>query len=289
MAVMSPSHVPALVTIGEFSRITNLSVKTLRHYHDTGLLEPEHVDPSSGYRYYDVSQAATAQVIRRLRDLDLPIERLRTFLGAPDEQDRNAVIVEHLDRMSTQLSQTQETVDSLRRMLSRGRDAFPVSYRDQPAVTALAISETVAVPDAIGWGIGAFRVLHRALRTSHTAPTGHHGALFPTEFFTEEAGEVVAYVPVDRVPSELPDRVVAREIPGCRLAVTLFEGPALDLDLAYGALGRWVAERAISSTGPIREHYLPVGDSRDPLAHTTEVCWPVVDHAEGHSHRPPPE
>ena len=65
------SDVP-LLTIGEFSRMTFLSVKTLRHYHETGLLAPARIDASSGYRYYDVSQVTTAQVIRRFRDLDLP-------------------------------------------------------------------------------------------------------------------------------------------------------------------------------------------------------------------------
>ena len=76
------SDVP-LLSIGEFSRMTFLSVKTLRHYHETGLLAPARIDASSGYRYYDVSQVTTAQVIRRFRDLDLPIEQLRAFLDAP--------------------------------------------------------------------------------------------------------------------------------------------------------------------------------------------------------------
>src|ERR1700722_7536730 len=58
-----------LVTIGVFSRMTHLSIKTLRHYHDLGLLEPAAIDPFSGYRSYDTSQVPTAQVIRRLRDL----------------------------------------------------------------------------------------------------------------------------------------------------------------------------------------------------------------------------
>ena len=92
-----------LISIGDFSRMTFLSVKTLRHYHETGLLAPARIDPSSGYRYYDVSQVATAQVIRRFRDLDLPIERLRAFLDSPDEDARNAVIVTHLDKMSALL------------------------------------------------------------------------------------------------------------------------------------------------------------------------------------------
>ena len=57
-----------LVTIGEFSRMTHLSVKALRHYHDVGVLEPAAVNPDTGYRSYDLSQVPAAQVIRRLRD-----------------------------------------------------------------------------------------------------------------------------------------------------------------------------------------------------------------------------
>src|SRR5215218_1219926 len=132
-----------LVSIGEFSKMTFLSVKTLRHYHEEGLLEPARVDPSSGYRFYDASQVATAQVIRRFRDLGLPIERLRAFLDAPDEEARNGVIVDHLNRMSDQLQETQATVDSLRRMLAEEEAAFPVAYRDEPAITTLAIGERV--------------------------------------------------------------------------------------------------------------------------------------------------
>ena len=44
------------VTIGDFSRAAHLSVKTLRHYHEVGLLEPTEVDPNSGYRYYTEDQ-----------------------------------------------------------------------------------------------------------------------------------------------------------------------------------------------------------------------------------------
>jgi hypothetical protein len=46
------SDMTASLSIGEYSRATYLGVKTLRHYHEVGLLEPAHVDPSSGYRYY---------------------------------------------------------------------------------------------------------------------------------------------------------------------------------------------------------------------------------------------
>src|ERR1700760_564296 len=58
------------VTIGDFSRASHLSVKTLRHYHEVGLLEPSEVDPDNGYRYYSEDQIPLAQVIRRYFLLD---------------------------------------------------------------------------------------------------------------------------------------------------------------------------------------------------------------------------
>ena len=77
-------QLPSTAVLGEFSRMTYLSVKALRHYHDVGLLEPAEIDPSSGYRHYTADQVATAQAIRRFRDLDMPLEQVREVLQAPD-------------------------------------------------------------------------------------------------------------------------------------------------------------------------------------------------------------
>ena len=60
------------LTIGEFATLTHLSVRTLRRYHEAGLLEPAAVDPFTGYRYYAAEQIPSAQVIHRLRELDVP-------------------------------------------------------------------------------------------------------------------------------------------------------------------------------------------------------------------------
>src|SRR5947199_8397522 len=77
-------RVTTLLTIGDFSRMSYLSVKALRHYHETGLLEPARVDPDSGYRLYDATQVRTAQVIRRFRELGMPIEQVKEVLNAAD-------------------------------------------------------------------------------------------------------------------------------------------------------------------------------------------------------------
>ena len=94
--------------IGDFSRATFLSVKMLRHYHELGLLEPVDVDVDSGYRRYAAEQIVTAQVIRRFRDLDMPLQDIQSVLHAPDVETRNQVIANHLARLESNLARTQE-------------------------------------------------------------------------------------------------------------------------------------------------------------------------------------
>jgi len=106
------------LTVGDFSRATHLSVKTLRHYHQVGLLEPAAVNPGTGYRYYTAGQIPAAQVIRRLRDLEMPVADVKAVLAAPDAAARNALIAAHLARLEAGLAQTRAAVESLRTLLA---------------------------------------------------------------------------------------------------------------------------------------------------------------------------
>ncbi len=99
-----------MLAIGEFSRITHLSIRTLRHYHEVGLLEPAEIDPRSGYRHSTLGQVPIAQAIRRFRDLDMPVDRVREVLAAPDLATRNKLIAERLGALESKLAQTQAAV-----------------------------------------------------------------------------------------------------------------------------------------------------------------------------------
>ena len=68
------------LTIGDFSKATHLSIRTLRHYHQIGLLEPTDVDPDTGYRRYATEQIPAAQVIRRFRALDMSLDDIQAVL-----------------------------------------------------------------------------------------------------------------------------------------------------------------------------------------------------------------
>jgi DNA-binding transcriptional MerR regulator len=263
------------LAIGDFSRMTHLSVKALRHYHDVGLLDPVEIDPASGYRFYEPSQVPVAQVIRRFRDLGMPLEEVKAVLRAPDVAARNAVIVAHLDRMESQLENTQSTVASLRTLLERPPTPIAVEYRSVPPTRTVAIAETVSEQDIEEWWVGAFLELRSVLASADVAPAGPAGALYSNELFELELGEVVAFVPVSGVVG-VSGRVSEYEVPAVELAVALHEGAFGDLDQTYGALGNYVAERELGVEGPIREYYLVTPfDTDDEAEHRTEVGWPV--------------
>jgi DNA-binding transcriptional MerR regulator len=264
-----------LLTIGDFSRMTHLSIKALRHYHDVGLLEPAEIDRDSGYRRYEAAQVPVAQVIRRFRDLGMPVDEVRAVLDAPDVETRNRVIVAHLERMEEQLAQTQATVASLRTVLDAPRAALPVEFRSVGATPALVVRQVVTAADIEQWWFDAFRDLRKALDESGERRAGPDGCLYPGEMFEFEEGEMVAYVPVSGRP-ELSGRVQFELLPPVELAVTVHEGGYGDLDRTYGSLGTVVNERAVGVEGPIREHYLvgPFESDSEP-EWRTEVCWPV--------------
>ncbi len=267
-----------LVPIGDFSRMTHLSVKALRFYHDQGLLEPARIDPATGYRFYDPGQVPVAQVIRRFRDLDMPLDQVKAVLRAPDVEARTKEIIAHPTAMETKLAELQMSVASLRALLE-GPPARPeVEFRSIPAAPALAVRGTVSAEGAWAWGGDAFRELYDRIDRAGLAPAGPGGALFPAGFFELERAELTAFVPVDGSVSG-GGRAELVTIPGVEAAVMLHSGPAGDTDQTYGALGTAVAERAIGVEGPIREYYLVPFTAQDPSRFRIEICWPVFQTA----------
>jgi DNA-binding transcriptional MerR regulator len=250
-------------------------VKTLRHYHEVGLLEPAEVDPASGYRYYRTAQVPTAQVIRRLRDLEMPVEQVSAVLVADDLEARNALIAAHLQRMEDQLAQTQAAVALLRSLVESPAAPISVEHLEVAAVSAVAIRETVAREDLADWWAAGFAELRSHMADSGLEAGGPPGGLFSGELFEQALGEAVLFIPVDgRVPSA--GRARATVIAPGELAVAVHKGSHADIDRTYGALGTYVAEHAIGIEGPVRERYLVSRlDTPDVSKWRTEIGWPI--------------
>ena len=266
---------PASLSIGDFSRATHLSVKMLRHYHRLGLLEPSDVDLDTGYRRYTADQIPAAQVIRRFRDLDMPLDQIHAVLDAPDLQTRNQLIAAHLTQLEEDLSRTQQAIASLRDLLADPADALPVTQRRVGAVLAAAITAVVGIEDLLPWYLGALGELHATLEARGVRPSGPAGGMYATELFSDEKGQATVFVPT---PTEVPllGRVAPQVIPAAELAVIVHRGSHANVDRSYGALAAYVAGHALQVDGPIREYYLTDRhDTPDESAWRTEICWPI--------------
>jgi DNA-binding transcriptional MerR regulator len=271
------------LAIGDFSRATHLSVKTLRHYHRIGLLEPADVDPDTGHRRYTTQQIPTAQVIRRFRALEMPLEEIHAVIAAPDLDTRNELIAAHLKRLEHNLAKTQEAAASLRNLLEQPSESAPINVqrRTIDAVPAAAVSEVVSVEDALSWFQGALGELYATLAAQALPSAGPAGGIFSNEVFSHELGLATIFVPSHGVVRPI-GRVIPLVVPAAELAITVHDGPYSDVDRAYGALATYVTRHALAIDGPIREYYL-VGqhETRDESQWRTEIGWPIFQTGRG--------
>ena len=264
------------LTIGAFSRLTHLSIKTLRYYHEVGLLEPAVVDPDNGYRYYRTGQAHSAHLVRRFRDLGLPVADVKAVLAAPDLTARDAILAGHLDRMREQLQQTEAAVDSLRRMLEGGSTAIAIEERMLEGGPTISLAADLMRKDVTSWWWDAFAGLRAIAAAAGLEQTGPVGGLYDDELFTQDAGHARVYLPVRDSPAL--DGTGARwELPAGRFAVALHAGAHRDVDRIYAVLGTYADAHGRDGTGPVRERYLadPL-DTPDNTQWRTEVCWPLA-------------
>lgn len=97
-----------LFSIGDVAKLFHLSVSSLRHYENVGLITPEYIDPDSGYRYYGTRQFEVLNSIRYLRALDMPLTEIADFL---DNRD--------VERMEEKLLFQKQTVVAKQEELKR--------------------------------------------------------------------------------------------------------------------------------------------------------------------------
>ena len=178
-------HTAGVLAIGEFSRLTHLSVRTLRRYHEAGLLEPATVDRQTGYRSYSADQIPTAQVIHRLRELDVPLPAVRRIVSSPDPGVRAALISDHLRRLESELDRTRAAVASLRRLLQPEPPPLDVELRAVPPATVAAVDGVVEHDEVIAWYAGAMAELDAVV----TSPTGVPGGLYDNALFVNGRGQ----------------------------------------------------------------------------------------------------
>jgi DNA-binding transcriptional MerR regulator len=131
-----------LIPIGRFARLSGLTVHTLRHYDDVGLLTPADVDPDTGYRRYRRSQLATARLIASLRWVDLPVDRVRVLLQSDVDPDTaSQILTEHRRRLERDRRLTDDRLRDTRRFIERGLVMPKIATQVRPCQIKLGVHD----------------------------------------------------------------------------------------------------------------------------------------------------
>ena len=133
-----------LIPIGPFARLAGLSIGALRHYDELGVLRPADVDPFTAYRRYRRDQLETARIIRRLRDLDLPIDEIRAVLATDDPAEQRRRIADHRSRIEARSNRLHLVLHRLSQ-ISTGKEHLVPEQAADPGDLDVAIHRRLGI------------------------------------------------------------------------------------------------------------------------------------------------
>ena len=140
--------------IGEFSKLTMISIKMLRHYDEIGLLAPETVDSFTGYRYYSARQLEAAGKIQALKSMGFGLATIREILAQYDNAEslrrylavRLSQMREESRDLGARLAILENTIERL------GKDdnsmKYDVTLKEIPAMQVMSLRDTMPSCDS---------------------------------------------------------------------------------------------------------------------------------------------
>jgi DNA-binding transcriptional MerR regulator/effector-binding domain-containing protein len=265
-----------MFSIGEFSKLSGLTVKTLRFYHEEGLLVPAYVDPDTGYRYYQETQIETARVIAYLRNLEFTISDIKALFAQESDADL-------LDLLERQRSQIKEQIKRLRQTV-RSLDQFISEERQGQTMANLLENITEKQLDAVliagirmkGRYSDCGKGFARLGRSFGRLICGKPLLLHYDSEYREDDADFEACLPIRK--SKSVEGTSVRELPGMRCVALVHKGPYDQMGRSYAKVLKWIKERNYKVVLPTREVYLkgPGMIFRgNPRNYVTEIQIPV--------------
>ena len=269
-----------MIRIGDFSKLSRVSVKTLRYYDEMGLLKPVCVDAFTGYRLYEYSQLSVLNRILALRDLGFSLEEIGRLLddGLSVEQMRGMLKLRETEarqRVSQEAERLERIRARLRQIEQEDRmSKYDVVIKGTDEIKVASVRDVVPTPPEQG---GLWQELEEYLAQQQVRPTGACFTLYHDDEYKERNWDLEVCEPID---AELAAtrHVQVRTLPAVgTLACTIHNGPFVTIGEAYNAIGKWITDNGYRIVGPCREVYLHTagdGNQNDPNT-VTEIQFPV--------------
>lgn len=266
-----------MLKIGEFSRLSRVSVQALRHYDELGLLKPSQVDTFTGYRYYLPNQLLQLYRILALKDLGFSLEQIGRLLesGLSAEEMRGMLkmkqleIEQHLQEEQARLARVAARL----RQIETNDTASTYEVLIKP-VEPQKVAAVRGIAPTYGEQGPLWETLINYLVGKPITFTGAGISVYYDDGYKEHDVDMEVCQPIS---GSLPDseRVRVTQLPGGTFASTLHRGSYDTLTDAYEALLTWATTNGYRIAGPGREVYLHQGQAREDPDNVVEVQFPV--------------
>ncbi len=269
-----------MIKIGDFSKLSQVSVKTLRYYDEMGLLSPVEVDRFTGYRYYSVSQLPRLNRILALKDLGFALEQIAQILndGVTVDQLRGMLMI----KKAEQEQRVQEEQDRLTRVEARLRQIEMENVMSNyevviKKVEPLQVASVRGIVPTYSQQSGLWNELYGQVGRYGNQFVGACLSLYYDEEYKERDVDVEVCQPIGgKVNTQ--GRVKVYELPAATVACVVHHGPFSTISQAYNALVKWIETGSYRIVGAAREVYLQApaqaGIQNDPNT-VTEIQMPV--------------
>lgn len=265
--------------IGEFSKLSQVPVKTLRYYDEIGLLKPAEVDRFTSYRYYSADQLPRLNRILALKDLGLSLAQVAQLLDGdlPPQQIRGMLRLKQVEahqRVEEQQARLARVEWRLKQIEQEGvMSTQEVVLKGVPAMMVASVRDIIPTYSDIGQLYGeVFAYLGR----HRVSPAGPPLALYHEDEYRERDVDAEAAVPVaGSLPSG--DRVTVHELPPVEeMACIVHQGSYDTVGEGYTQLMAWIEAQGYRISGPNREVYVKgPGADHEPSDYVTEIQFPV--------------
>ncbi len=268
--------------IGDFSRLSQVSVNALRHYDELGLLKPMQVDRFTGYRYYSIEQLPQLQRILALKDLGFSLEQIAQVLDEHLSLEEMRGMLRLKRAEAEQQAQAEQA--SLIRIEARLRylemegkmpDYEVVVKKVEPHWVAFEREIVPTVAEMHPRCSAMFNEVYTWIETQGIRPDGPALSIYYAPEYVEQNIDVETAALIEKPPATArgTDRIKLRQLEGVeRMASTLHSGRLDNILEAYAAIGKWIQANGYRIAGPCREIYLQSPASDKPV---TEIQYPV--------------
>lgn len=245
-----------MFTIGQFSRITGLTVKTIRLYHERGLLAPKRIDEQTGYRFFDNRNVEQARAVVYLRELAFPLADIKEILDHFEEEaDILAFLIKHRQDIRSRMEKLGRIASSLDQIIQTEQEAKVMLEEGEFTVGEKELAEVEVA--GIRWK-GRYSETGNALRQlgrlAGRYARGKPMNLYYDGEYKDEDADIESCFPVRGMKES--GALALHRLPAGRCVCLVHKGPYEQLGRSYARIMEYIQKKSFEPLLPIREVYL---------------------------------